>query len=380
MQIYTEDHEIFRRTFKKFVEKEIAPHVEEWHEKREVPKSIWKKMGDQGYLSPWLDEEYGGAGVGFEYSVIIGEELSKVDVGFAVGVGVHGDIIVPYIASYGTEEQKRKWLPGCCAGDTIMAIGMTEPNTGSDVQAIKTTAIKDGDHYVINGQKTFISNGILAGLVLLACKTDPKADPPHKGVSLIVVEDGTPGFIKSRKLNKLGLHSQDTAELYFEDCRVPVANLIGEEGKGFIYMMQKLQQERLVTVISAQAAAERLVEDAVEYAKTRTAFGRPIGKFQHNAFKLVEMATEVELGRAFLDSLLVDHLEGKDIVKKVSMAKWWHSEMVNRVAYHCLQIHGGYGYMDEYPVSRYYRDVRMLNIAAGTTEIMKEIIARQMGL
>ncbi|MGQ9824923.1 MAG: acyl-CoA dehydrogenase family protein [Desulfotomaculales bacterium] len=377
MSIYTEEHEVFRRAFKKFVEKELVPHIEEWEEKGEVPREVWKKLGAQGYLCPWLEEKYGGAGADFAYSVIINEELAWAGAG--VSVGLHSDIIAPYIASYGSEEQKQKWLPGCASGDIVLAIAMTEPGAGSDLQAIRTTAGKEGDHYVLNGQKTFISNGISADLVIVVCKTDPGADPPYRGISLIAVEDGTPGFVKSRKLKKLGLHSMDTAELFFDNCRVSAANLLGAEGAGFFYLMEKLQQERLISALASQCAAERMVKDAVAYAKTREAFGRPIGKFQHNAFKLAEMATEVEIGRTFLDSLIADHMAGKDIVTKVSMAKWWIGEMANRVAYHCLQIHGGYGYMEEYPIARFYRDVRAHTIYAGTSEIMKTIIAKKLG-
>lgn len=377
MGIYREEHEIFRRTFKKFVEKEMVPYIEEWEEKKEMPRAVWKKLGEQGYLCPWLDEQYGGTGAGFEYSVIINEELSRAGAG--IGIGLHSDIIAPYIYSYGTTEQKEKWLPGCATGDIVLAVAMTEPNAGSDLQALKTTALRENNEYIINGQKTFISNGISADVVVMACKTDPKAVPAHKGVSLIVVEDGTPGFIKSRKLNKMGLHSQDTAELYFENCRVPGANLLGQEGMGFIYLMEKLQQERLISAIGSQSLAERMLSDAMEYAKTREAFGQPIGKFQHNAFKIAEMATEIELGRTFLDSLTADHIAGKDVVTKVSMAKWWIGEMANRVAYQCLQLYGGYGVMEEYPIARFYRDVRAHTLYAGTTEIMKLIIARRLG-
>ncbi|MGB9903929.1 MAG: acyl-CoA dehydrogenase family protein, partial [Desulfotomaculales bacterium] len=326
---------------------------------------------------PWLEERYGGAGADFACSVIINEEL--VWAGAGVSVGLHSDIIAPYIASYGSEEQKQRWLPGCAGGDIVLAIAMTEPGAGSDLQAIRTTAGKEGDHYVLNGQKTFISNGISADLVIVVCKTDPGAEPPYRGISLIAVEDGTPGFVKSRKLKKLGLHSMDTAELFFDNCRVPAANLLGAEGAGFFYLMEKLQQERLISALASQCAAERMLKDAIAYAKTREAFGRPIGKFQHNAFKLAEMATEVEIGRTFLDCLIADHVAGKDIVTKVSMAKWWIGEMANRVAYHCLQIHGGYGYMEEYPIARFYRDVRAHTIYAGTSEIMKTIIAKKLG-
>jgi acyl-CoA dehydrogenase len=376
--IFTEEHEIFRTAFRKYLEKEVVPYLDEWEEKREVPRSAWKDLGKHGYLCPWLDEKYGGSNAGFQYSVIINEEIARIGAnGFAVGL--HSDIIAPYIDSYGTHEQKERWLPKCATGDIVLAIAMTEPGTGSDLQAVRTKAIKDGDFYIINGQKTFISNGMCCDLVIVVCKTDPEARPAHKGISLLAVEAGTPGFTKSRKLNKMGMHSQDTAELVFEDCRVSRGNLIGEEGKGFKYLMEKLQQERLISTIGAQVGAEVMLEKTIEYCKQREAFGRPIGQFQHNTFKLVEMATEVELGRTFLNDLIADHIEGKEIVKKVSMAKWWIAEMANRVAYHCVQLHGGYGYMEEYPICRWYRDIRASSIYAGTTEIMKVIIGRMMG-
>lgn len=378
MAVYTEEHEVFRRTFKRFTEKEMVPFVSEWEGKGEIPRSVWRRLGSQGYLCCWLDEKYGGAGAGFEYSMIINEELARA--GIVVSVGLHSDIIAPYVYTYAKEEQKKRWLPGCASGEFILAIGMSEPGAGSDLQGIRTTAKREGNEYILNGQKTFISNGIIADLVVVACKTDVHAIPPYKGISLIVVEDGTPGFIKSRKLNKMGLHSQDVAELYFDNCRVPKNNLLGEEGMGFIYMMGKLQQERLVLTTYSQGLAEHMLADVIEYVKTREAFGQPICKFQHNAFKVAEMATEVEVGRAFLDSLVVDYIAGKDIVTRVSMAKWWIGEMANRIAYHCLQLYGGYGYMEEYPIARFYRDARAYTIYGGTTEIMKLIIARQLGL
>lgn len=375
----TEDHQLFRQTLRKFLEKEAAPYYDQWEEEREIPRSFWKKMGDQGYLCPYLDEKYGGSGVDWGYSVVINEELERIGSGL-VGIGLHNDIVVPYIVSYGTEEQKQRLLPGCASGDIITAIAMTEPGTGSDLANIQTTAIRDGDEFVINGQKTFITNGILADLVLVAVKTDPMARPKHKGISLILVERGTPGFFRGRKLNKIGLHCQDTAELIFDECRVPAANLLGEEGKGFQYMMEKLQQERLVVAICAQVAAEEMLRMTVDYVKTRKAFGRPISQFQNTQFKIAEMATEIEVGRAFLDQLIASHIAGEDIVTKVSMAKWWQTEMAKRVAAQCLQLHGGYGYMEEYPIARRYRDIPVSAIYAGTNEIMKTIIAKNMGL
>jgi len=287
---------------------------------------------------------------------------------------------VPYLYSFGTEEQKRRWLPKCVTGETITAVAMTEPGTGSDLAAIRTTAVRDGDHYVLNGQKTFISNGLLCNLVVVAAKTDVQAKPPYAGISLIVVEEGTPGFEKGRKLNKVGLHSQDTAEMAFVDCRVPAENLLGSEGQGFHFLMQKLQQERLMSAIGAQASAEEALRLTIEYTKSREVFGRPVSRFQYVAFEMAKMATEVELGRTFLDSLILEHMEGRDIVKKVSMAKYWITEMLNRVVGQCVQFHGGYGYMEEYPIARLFRDARVHTIFAGTSEIMLLIISRYMGL
>ncbi|MCX7816405.1 MAG: acyl-CoA dehydrogenase family protein [Syntrophales bacterium] len=378
-KIFQEEHEIFRAAFRKFLDREIKPHIETWEEQGIVPREAWKKMGQNGYLCPWLEEKYGGMGAGFEYSVVIIEEMAYAGC-HGLLAGLHSDIIVPYIHSYGTEEQKMKWLPLCTSGDVITAIAMTEPNTGSDLAAIRTTAIREGDSYVINGQKTFISNGLINDLCIVAAKTNPTASPPSKGISLLLVEDGTPGYIKGRKLAKMGLHSQDTAELTFDNCRVSVSNLLGKEGEGFYYMMQKLQQERLVCSIMAQSMAEAMLDMTIQYCKQRTIFGKPISSFQHNTFKIVEMATEIELGRTFVDSLIEDHISGKDIVKKVSMAKAWVCEMANRVAYHCVQLHGGYGYMEEYPICRYARDIRVFPIFAGTTEVMKVIVGRLMGL
>lgn len=377
-EMYTEEHRVFRDAFRKFVQREVAPNLEEWDSKGEVPRSAWKKFGEQGFLCPWLEEDYGGAGAGFEYSVIVNEEMARCGaIGFQVGL--HSDIIAPYLHAFGSEEQKRAWLPRVATGDILLAVAMTEPNAGSDLQAVRARAERDGAHWVINGQKTFISNGICCDLVIVVCRTDPLAEPAHKGLSLIAVEAGTPGFTKGRKLDKMGIRCADTAELFFEDCRVPGENLIGEEGLGFKYLMEKLQQERLVVSIWAQAASEAMLDMTVKYCKERYAFGKPIGSHQHNMFKLAEMATKVELGRAFIDSLVQDHIKGKNVVKKVSMAKWWLTETANRIAYDCVQLYGGYGYMEEYPICRWYRDIRASSIYAGTTEIMKTVIGKHMG-
>ncbi len=381
VQFFQEEHEIFRRSLRSFLEKEVKPHNDEHRKNSQVPREIWRRMGDQGFIGYWLDEKYGGAGADFVYSVVLIEELNRARAtGLAAGLGVHNDIVMPYIEMLGTEEQKLKWLPKCCTAEYILAIGMTEPGAGSDLQAIRTTAVRDGDDYIINGQKTFITNGYYCDLIVLAVKTDPKAQPPYKGVSLIVVESGTPGFIRSRKLDKMGLHSSDTAELFFEDCRVPATNLLGREGDGFVPMMRNLQQERLVACLGSIVGAEQMLEITIEYCKTRTVFGKPISRHQHNAFKIVEMATEIEMAKDFTYHLVQDHLEKKDITRKVSMAKWYNAELANRVAYHCVQLHGGYGYMEEYEICRGALDARMGSIAAGTTEVMKSIIARMMGL
>lgn len=378
-KIYTEEHRIFRDMLGKYFADNVTPYADEWEEKGIVPKQAWKDFGAQGFLCSWLPEEYGGVGAGFEYAVITLEEIAKTkQSGFAVSL--HSDVVVPYLYSFGNEEQKKKWLPGCASGDIISAVAMTEPNTGSDLAAIKSTAVKKDGGYLINGQKTFISNGINCDLCIVAAKTDPKAEPAYAGISLLVVEDGTPGFNKGQKFDKIGMKSQDTAEMFFEDCLVPAENLLGEEGGGFRYLMEKLQQERLVASWGSQVLAEEAMRVTLEFCKSREAFGRPISRFQHNSFKLAEMATEIELGRTFLEKLTLDHIEGKDVVKQVSMAKYWVCEMANRIVQQGVQLHGGYGYMEEYLIARLFRDVRIHTIYAGTTEIMKLIISRMMGL
>ena len=375
---YTDEHRIFRQTLRKYLEKEVTPHAEEWEEAGIVPREAWKKMGEQGFLCTAVPEEYGGAGGDFLYSVIVTEEMARTNFS-GLAAPLHSDIIVPYIVSFGSEAQKKKYLPGCVSGDIITAIAMTEPNTGSDLAAIRTTAVEQGGEIVFNGQKTFISNGINCDLLVLAAK-DPAAANPHQAVDLFLVEAGTPGFEKGKQIKKVGWHSQDTAELYFTDCRVPAANRLGEKGSGFLKLMLKLQQERLICAIGAQAGAELMLELTIQYCKERVAFGKPISKFQHTQFEIVEMATDIRLGRTFLDKLIVDHMEGKDIVVDVSMSKFWITDMACRVADRCVQLHGGYGYCEEYPIARAWRDIRVTRIFAGTNEIMKMICARFMGL
>jgi acyl-CoA dehydrogenase len=374
---YQEEHDMFRQSIRKFLQKEVVPYFRTWEKERQVPREIWRQFASRGFLCPWLPEAYGGSSLGFASSVIVIEELARVDV--LIPFGLHSDIVVPYIYSYGTEEQKARWLPGCANGEILTAIAMTEPGTGSDLAAVQTSARKDGERYVINGQKTFITNGWDCDLVIVVCKTGNHSKQ-HQNLSLFVVEEGTPGFSKANKMEKMGRHTEGTAELVFEGCRIPANNMLGEEGRGFYYLMAKLQQERLVSAIGSLCAAEKMFSEGLDYAKTRQAFGQAIGKFQHNSFKLAEMATEIEIGRCFTHQLVADHIAAKDIVTQVSMAKWWISEMANRVAYDVLQLHGGYGYMEEYPICRQYQNVRVESIYAGTTEIMKSIIAKNLGL
>ncbi len=374
-----QEHHIFRQSLQKFLEKEAIPYYDQWEEDGMIPRAFWDLLGENGFLCPWVDEQYGGYNADFGYSVILNEELERVGTGL-IGVGLHSDIVVPYLAEYGTEEQKQRWLPDCVSGKAITAIAMTEPGAGSDLAGIKTTAIRDGDHYIVNGEKTFITNGIQSDLIVCVVKTDPHATPSHKGISLLVVERDTPGFRRGKKLKKLGLHSQDTAELIFEDARVPVANLLGEEGQGFYYLMKQLQQERLIVGIGAVIAAEEMLQMTIEYVKQRKAFGKSIAAFQNTQFTLAELATEITMSRKFLDALIMEHIEGKEIVTEVSMAKWRLTDMAKQVAAQCLQLYGGYGYMEEYPIARRFRDIQVSSIYAGTNEIMKAIIAKNIGL
>lgn len=373
----TDEHEMFREALRKMLEKEAYPYFEQWEADRDIPREFWLKLGENGFLLPWVEEQYGGLGLDFSYSVILTEELERVGAGLASGISLHSDIVSPYIAAYGTEEQKQRWLPKSVTGELISAVAMTEPGTGSDLAAVRTTARREGDHYILNGEKTFITNGLHADYVVVVCKTDPQAEPAYRGISLLVVEEGMPGFKRGKKLNKIGMHSADTAELIFEDVKVPVENLLGEEGRGFYYLMEKLQQERLVVALEVQVEAEVMLELTIDYVKERKAFGSRIADFQNTQFKLAEMATEIDMGRVYLDRVIERHLNGEAIVKEVSMAKWWISEMAKRVAGECLQLHGGYGYMEEYEIARRYRDIPVPAIYAGTTEVMKMIIAKE---
>jgi acyl-CoA dehydrogenase len=378
-EIFSDEHELFRAEFRRFAEAEIEPKIAGWNDAGVTDRETWKRVGEAGYLGVNAPEEYGGAAGGYLYSAIVHEELARIRA-HALMIGLHSDICMPYLIAYGSEEQKRRWLPGAIAGDAILAIAMTEPGVGSDLANVQTRARRDGDHYVIDGAKTFISNGQIADLVIVVARTDADAEPPHRGLSLLVVEAQSPGFVRGRNLEKLGLKGQDTSELFFESCRVPARNLLGGEGRGFKLLMQQLQQERLVIADGSIASCRRSLEDTIEYVKQRRAFGQPIAAFQNTQFVLAELATEVEVGQAFVDKLLAAHVRGEEIVTEVSMAKWWVTDLQKRLASECLQLHGGYGFMREYPISGDYADAAVQSIYAGSNEIMKVIIARRLGL
>lgn len=377
-QMLTDEHRMFRDAFRKFVEKEIAPYHAQWEKDGQVDKRIWRKAGENGFLGMDVPEEYGGLGVkDFRYNTLIAEELTRVGAS-GVGYGLHNDIVIPYVLDYGTEAQKQAWLPKLASGEWVSAIAMTEPNTGSDLARVRTTAVLDGDEWVINGQKTFITNGIHSDFVIVVCKT--KQDAGAHVISLIVVEEGRAGFERGRNLEKIGLHAQDTAELFFRDVRVPATNLLGGENKGFYHLMQQLPQERLSIAVLAVASAEVSLEQTLTYCKERTAFGQPIGSFQNSRFKLAEMKTEIEIGRVFVDNCINLLNVGQLSTETASMAKWWCTELQGRVIDQCVQLHGGYGYMLEYPIARAFGDARVQRIYGGTNEIMKEIIGRSLGV
>ena len=378
--LFTDEHEMFRQAFRQFVDKEIVPHHLEWEAAGIVPRSLFAAAGASGFLGTDVPEQHGGGGVeDFRYNLIIGEELQRSGTGGAgLGITLHNDICLPYFLSLATDEQKERWLPGICSGELITAIAMTEPGIGSDLASMATTAIRDGDRYVVNGSKTFITNGINADLVITAVKTDPTQR--HKGMSLVVLERGMEGFERGRNLEKVGLHSQDTAELFFTDVQVPVENLLGTEGQGFVHLVHNLPQERLSIAVSAVAAAEAALGWTLEYVKERQAFGTPVGSFQNSRFKLAEMRTEIDVAQVFVDRCVEALDDGTLTVEEAAEAKWWCTELQKRVMDTCVQLHGGYGYMLEYPIARAYTDARITTIYGGTTEIMKEIIGRSLGV
>jgi alkylation response protein AidB-like acyl-CoA dehydrogenase len=378
--LFEDEHEQFRSSVRAFIGNEIVPHHEEWEKAGIVDRAMFKKAGALGFLGMAVPEEHGGGGVeDFRYNVVIAEEIQRAGVN-ASGLGwtLHNDICLPYFLTLCTEEQKARWLPGICSGELITAVAMTEPGMGSDLASMATTALLDGDHYVVNGSKTFITNGINADLVITAVKTDPTQR--HAGMSLVVIERGMPGFERGRNLEKVGMHAQDTAELFFTDVAVPVANRLGDEGTGFRSLVTKLPQERLSIATTGVAAARAALDLTLDYVKERTAFGQPIGSFQNSRFRLAEMATEIELAQTFIDRCVLALNDGELTAEEAAMAKWWCTELQKRVVDGCLQLHGGYGYMHEYPIARAYVDARISTIYGGTTEIMKEIIGRSLGV
>ena len=378
-EIFSQEHELFRDQFRRFADREIVPRVEGWNARGMSDRDSWCKMGEAGFLGAHAPAEYGGGGADFLYDAIVMEEMSLLRA-HALMMSLHSDICMPYIIHYGSEEQKRKYLPGAISGETILGIAMTEPGTGSDLASVQTRARRDGDFFVINGSKIFISNGQIGDLFVVVAKTDPDAKPPHKGISLFLDEASTPGFVRGRKLDKLGLRGQDTSELAFEDCRIPADRLLGREGEGFRMLMEQLQQERLCIGVASIASCRRSLDDTIRYVKERHAFGKSIASFQNTQFKLVELAAQVEIGQVFVDRLLAAHVRGDDIVSEVSMAKFWTTDLQKKLTADCLQMHGGYGFMLEYPISQDYADAAVQSIYAGTNEIMKVIVAKRMGL
>ncbi|MFI1927848.1 MULTISPECIES: acyl-CoA dehydrogenase family protein [unclassified Streptomyces] len=372
--LYTAEHEAFRETVRTFLAKEVLPHHDRWERDGIVGRDVWRAAGRQGLLGLAVPQEYGGGGTDdFRYSAVLIEEFARAGAS-GVALSLHNDIVGPYLTRLATDEQKRRWLPGFTSGETVTAIAMTEPGAGSDLQSIRTTATDRGDHYLLNGAKTFISNGILADLVVVVARTTPEGG--SSGQSLLVVERGMEGFERGRNLDKIGQKAQDTAELFFDDVRVPKENLLGGENRAFAALMANLAQERLAIAVGAAAAAEHVLELTRAYVKQREAFGRPLARLQHIRFEIAEMATECAVTRTFVDRCVTEHGAGRLDAVHASMAKWWATELQKRVVDRCLQLHGGYGYMTEYQVARAFLDSRVQTIYGGTTEIMKEIIGR----
>jgi alkylation response protein AidB-like acyl-CoA dehydrogenase len=377
--LFTDEHDLFRESFRGFVDKEIVPHADGWERAGIVDRAMFRRAGESGFLGIEVPEDLGGGGVDdFRFNVIMNEEIQRAGVtGSGMCLTLHNDVCLPYFLEAADQDQKRRWLPGICSGEAMTAIAMTEPGTGSDLAGIRTTAVRDGDCYVLNGSKTFITNGINSSLVVVACKTDPSER--HRGMSLLVVEEGMEGFTRGRNLDKIGLHAQDTAELFFEDVRVPVANRLGAEGTGFFQLVRNLPRERLSLSVTAVAHAWAAFGWTVEYCRQRTAFGQPIGSFQNSRFALAEMKTELDIAQVFLDRQVEAYLAGELTAEDAAEAKWWCTELQFRTVDTCLQLHGGYGYMEEYPIARAWRDSRVQRIYGGTNEIMKEIVGRSLG-
>lgn len=377
-ELFDADHDLFRASVAEFLSREVTPHHHRWEQEGIVPREVWRRAGEVGLLGHGVPEEHGGAGTDdFRYNAVVNEEICRARAS-GLGITLQNDVMAPYLVGLTDDDQKGRWLPGFASGELITAIAMTEPGAGSDLQGITTSAVRDGDEYVLNGAKTFITNGLNADLVIVVARTDP--DAGSQGLSLIAVERGTPGFERGRNLDKIGMKAQDTAELFFDDTRVPAANLIGREGGGFVHLMENLPQERLSIATCAVASAESVLQHTVEYCRERTAFGRPIGRFQNTRFVLAELATEVDIARTYVDRGIDLLNRGELTAEDAAMAKWWTTELCNKVVDRCLQLHGGYGYMMEYPVARAWQDTRVQTIYGGTTEIMKEIVGRGLGL
>jgi long-chain-acyl-CoA dehydrogenase len=378
-RIYADDHEDFRGTVRSFLERSVIPYVEKYAEEGMLPREFWLEAGEIGLLGLEVPEAYGGAGADdFRFNAVLTEELAKVNLALSTAIGIHADTTAPYLVAFGSEELRKRWLPGVVSGEVVLAIGMTEQSGGSDLAALKTTAVRDGDSWVVNGSKTFISNGISADLVVTAVRTSP--EKKARGITLFAVPATAPGFHRGRKLDKVGQRESDTAELFFEDVRLTDEDIVGEVDRGFIQMMQMLPQERIIGAVGNIAQARQILEETLEYAKQRQAFGSPIGAFQHNKFVLAEMFTRIDVTQAYVDQCVLAHAEGALSAVDAAKAKWWAAEVQNEILDHCVQLHGGYGFMNEYRAARAWRDARVTKIWAGSNEIMKELIGRDLGL
>ncbi|AXG12971.1 acyl-CoA dehydrogenase family protein [Intrasporangium calvum] len=376
--IYDDDHEALRASAREFIDRVMRPRAEEMIELKSIPRDIWQEAGKQGFFGFDIPEEYGGAGVDdYRFNAVVAEEWARFNMATSSCFGIHADVCPPYVVGLGTEEQKQRWLPGIASGELIIAIAMTEPSGGSDLAALKTTAVRDGDDWVLNGSKTFITNGYQADLVIVAARTD--ASKGAKGITLFMVERGMDGFVNGRKLDKVGMDESDTAELFFDNVRVPDENRLGEAGLGFIAMMQRLPQERVGSAVANTAHAKAILEETIQYAKDRKAFGQSIGTFQHNKFLIAELVTKIEVTEAYVDDCVLAHSKKELTAIDAAKAKWWSSQVQNDVLDSCVQLHGGYGFMNEYRVARAWRDARVTKIWAGSNEIMKELIGRDLG-
>ncbi|BBC38630.1 MULTISPECIES: acyl-CoA dehydrogenase family protein [Streptomyces] len=377
--VFDADHEAFRTSVRAFVERELRPRQEEFIQQRAIDRAAWKAAGQQGLLGLLIPEQYGGSEAGdYRFTAVLHEEFARLSVAFASSFTIHCEVVAPYLVELTTEEQRERWLPRFCAGELVTAIGMTEPSAGSDLAALRTTAVRDGENWTLNGSKTFITNGFGADLVVVAARTSPEKGA--KGITLFAVETDMPGFERGRKLEKVGQHEADTAELFFHDVRVPGANVIGEVDRGFIHMMERLPQERIGAAVLNLAHAAQILDETLEYVKERKAFGQSVGSFQYNKFRLAEMVTQIEVTQAFVDQCVAAHVTGRLSAVDAAKAKWWTAQVQNEVLDACVQLHGGYGYMNEYRVARAWQDARVTKIWAGSNEIMKELIGRDLGL